>query len=119
MADNAKPVELTSEELKSVAGGRIKSTSSKKSASFFGNMSRDSKFLNVLLAGRAGCCDRYGVFKVFFNTSEVISAWNSVGIQIGPDNGYYLDGKKISRSDAYAHAQSVIGKTLQESDWDW
>ena len=91
MADNAKPVELTSEELKSVAGGRIKSTSSKKSASFFGNMSGDSKFLNVLLAGRAGCCDRYGVFKVFFNTSEVISAWNSVGIQIGPDNGYYLD----------------------------
>ena len=95
----------------------------------------DSRFLNVLLRGRPGHCDRYGEWKAMSHGDEIVNAWKSVGIDIvyhniihsGPDgltsketiSDYSLNGKKITRAAAFAHAESVVGKHLQKSDWKW
>ena len=110
---------LTMEEMELVAGGEVSETS------------YDSKFLNVLLRGRPGQCDRYGAWKAGSkeHEAEIARAWASVGIRAefrgvggkyGPNpNRYYLDGKEISRDAAWAHAEQVVGKHLQKKDWDW
>ena len=105
---------LTMEEMEQVAGGRN------------WEVVDDSKFLNVLLRGRPGQCDRYGSWRAGLNDTEIAKAWASVGIRAkfhysskaGP-NEYYLDGKEISREEAWAHAEQVVGKHLQKKDWDW
>ena len=113
---------LTMEEMEQVAGGRGWETAD------------DSRFLNVLLRGRPGQCDRYGNRTYASHTDEIARAWASVGIRAefregsggrftftSPegDNRYYLDGKQISRDAAWAHAEQVVGKHLQKSDWKW
>lgn len=106
---------LSEEQLEGVAGGGCDQTA------------MDSRFLNVLLRGREGQCDRYGSFKVFFCigiVDEIEKAWKAVGIDAkldyaGYQNRYYLDGKLISCDQAYYHAQQVVGKTLRRYDYNY
>ena len=109
---------LTMEEMELVAGGEVSETS------------YDSKFLNVLLRGRPGQCDRYGTWKAGSkeHEAEIARAWASVGIKVVINdhslykeisNEYYLNGKQIPRAAAWAHAEQVVGKHLQKKDWDW
>ena len=38
----------------------------------------------------------------------------------GDANRYWLaDGTPLTRDQAWAHAQQVVGKTLKKSDWYW
>ena len=106
---------LTIEEMELVAGGKNPETSN------------DSRFLNVLLRGRSGQCDRYGTFTSGSHHAEIAAAWASVGIRADFREGrgrasynvYYLGDKQISRDEAWAHAEQVVGKHLQRKDWDW
>ena len=107
---------LTMEEMEQVAGGTIHESSD------------DSKFLNVLLHGRPGRCDRYGTWRAGCNYTEIANAWASVGIKAVLNdhslykvisNEYYLNGKQISREEAWAHAEQVVGKHLEKKDWNW
>ena len=110
---------MNEEQLDGVAGGTCLQTAD------------DSRFLNVLLRGRPEQCGRYGAFKIFFGigiNKEIKNAWNSVGIKAyffeGTINEYYIGGdyhtgKRITRDQAYKHAQEVIGKTLRRYDWDY
>ena len=105
---------MSDEELDQVAGGTCAETAN------------DSRFLNVLLQGtKYHQCDRYGSFKIYFDTdarNDVINAWKSLGIDLqhsASSNEYYLNGEKISRTDAWAHAESLVGKHLTEAQWNW
>ena len=106
---------LTMEEMEQVAGGTCIETAD------------DSKFLNVLLRGRSGQCDRYGTWTCVNHHPEIAKAWESVGIKIEFREGkgylgknvYRLGNKQISRDEAWAHAEKTVGKHLQEKDWDW
>ena len=88
----------------------------------------DSRFLNILLQGRTKQCNRYGANKILFSLGmklgEIDDAWESVGIKAKLNystgsNKYYLGGKEISNNEAWAHAEKVVGKHLNRSDWDW
>ena len=115
---------MNEEQLDKVSGGRNV------------EFADDSRFLNVLLRGRPGQCDRYGEWKAMSHGDEIVNAWKSVGIDIvyhkiihsGPDglvtfketiSDYSLNGKTITRAAAFAHAEEVVGKHLQKSDWKW
>ena len=91
----------------------------------------DSRFLNVLLAGRPGQCDRYGAYRTWYGThnKEIGAAWNSVGISAilhcgdlfseGSSNTYWLNGKRLTQEEARQHAMDVVGKHLTRAQWDW
>ena len=107
---------LSEELLDGVSGGSTQETSD------------DSKVLNVLLQGRSGKCDRYGTWRAGCNKSEIVTAWASVGIKAVLNdhsmyqtisNEYYLNGKQISRDEAWAHAEQVVGRHLAKSEWNW
>ena len=106
---------LTDDELNNVAGGTLN------------ELANDSRFLNVLLHGtdKYHQCDRYGEFKMFWSRQarkDLKKAWYSLGIEIEhnfSENTYMLNGKKISRADAWAHAESLVGKHLTEAQWNW
>ena len=117
MTNAMDAVELKNEDLEKVSGGvRLKkSTAKSRNDVCFG---WDSQFLNVLLRGRDGQCDRYGSFKAWWHMGEIEKAWASVGIEVN-SYGYLLNGQRISRDEAMAHAESVVGIHLQESDWNW
>ncbi len=96
-------------------------------------MADDSRFLNVLLRGHKDQPDRDGALSCWLMSEGVgnslKAAWAAVGIAYMPSssksrnslsqNAYILNGKTISREQAYQHAQDVIGKQLSESDWKW
>ena len=107
---------LTDDELDNVAGGTQYESAD------------DSRFLNVLLhkTTKYHQCDRYGQFNMFFGAgarADLIKSWNSLGIELEEDfyeeNTYRLNGKKISREEAWAHAESVVGKHLTKEQWNW
>ena len=110
---NAELEKLTDEELDWVAGGNLY------------ELADDGRFLNVLLRGRPGQCDRYGEWRAQFHMDDIAKAWASVGIaakldnRLGIHNKYYLDGKQISRDEAMEHAEQVVGKHLDGADWYW
>ena len=117
MADKDKYADekLTDDELDKVAGGSP------------GELADDSRFLNVLLHGtdKYHQCDRYGGFMMFLSESardDLKKAWNSLGIEVEHyfgKNTYKLNGKEISRAEAWAHAESLVGKHLTEAQWNW
>ena len=120
MADKDKYADeiMSDEELDKVAGGTL------------GESSDDSRFLNVLLQGtnKYHQCDRYGGFTMLcFESARVdlIKSWNSLGIEITYStsgfitNKYRLNGKSISREEAWAHAESLVGKHLTKEQWNW
>ena len=108
---------LNDDELDQVAGGTCYETAD------------DSRFLNVLLRGtKYHQCDRYGATKMFFCHSAVVdlnNAWKSLGVELRARTGfimknkYKLNGKEISRDEAWAHAEKLVGKHLTESEWNW
>lgn len=111
---------MSDEELDGVAGGSCY------------DIADDSRMLNVLLHGRPEYhqCDRYGWWRCSNSKAvreDVKKAWASLGIEATlhssifgwNDNKYSLDGKEISRSEAWAHAQSKVGRTLTEAEWNW
>ena len=118
MADKDKYADeiMSDEELDKVAGGTP------------GELADDSRFLNVLLHGtnKYHQCDRYCAFRLFFDDSardDLKKSWNSLGIEVKYScckyNTYKLNGNKISREEAWAHAESLVGKHLTEAQWNW
>ena len=107
---------LDAEQMDGVAGGT------------YGENADDSRFLNVLLRGRPGQPDRYGETRCYGSSEiekEITTAWASVGVTANiykapaGKNHYYINGKEVTRDQAWAHAQQVVGKTLKKSDWYW
>ena len=107
--------QMSDEELSMVAGGTL------------GELADDSRFLNVLLHGTTKYhqCDRYGEFIMFWSDNarkDLKKAWNSLGIELEnsfSENIYKLNGNKISQKEAWAHAESLVGKHLTEAQWNW
>ena len=97
---------LSDEELEQVAGG----TNAESAA--------DSKFLNNLLKGTGFYqCKSYSEKDIYDDLEarlDVLLSWKSVGIEIklcdNVKNIYLLNGKEISRDDAWAHAKKIVGK---------
>ena len=88
----------------------------------------DSRFLNVLLAGRPGQCDRYGATRIFFESheKEIQNAWASIGVlahlQDGwtvLDNRYLVNGQWVDQEAARQYAMKVTGVYLTRAQWDW
>lgn len=114
-----KENKLNNEELEQVSGGYLYETSN------------DSKFLNVLLRGTGyHRCDRYGKTKIVWGGSgpeprqDIRNSWERLGITAifhgaFEHNEYYLNGKRITRDEAWDYAEKVVGKHLERSDWDW
>lgn len=118
MADKDKIADemLSDDELDGVAGGTP------------GELADDSRFLNVLLheTKKYHQCDRYGEFIMFWSDNarqDLKKSWNSLGIEIEfglfGENTYKLNGNKISRDEAWAHAESLVDKHLTEAQWNW
>ena len=111
--------QVGTEELENVAGGTKYETAD------------DSRFLNVLMRGLPNQPNRYGETKVSYGVGEsarrgeVMNAWNSLGVKMLTKSGdtknqYWLpDGTPLTREQAWAHAEKVVGKHLQKSDWYW
>ncbi len=118
MADKDKYADeiMSDDELDKVAGGTP------------GESADDSRFLNVLLHGtnKYHQCDRYGGFTILCEGSareDLKKSWNSLGIELEYSfceyNTYRLNGKEISREEAWAHAESLVGKHLTKEQWNW
>ncbi len=112
---------LDEAQLEQAAGGTL------------GEVADDSRFLNVLLAGRPGQPDRHGKGGFLMMNeqegaaarAEIRAAWKSVGISYTLNTSllhgctYKLNGKEITQEQARQHAMNVVGRQLKESDWDW
>ena len=109
---------MSDEELDKVSGGTS------------GELADDSRFLNVLLQGtnKYHQCDRYGEWRMLWSPGardDLTKSWNSLGIEITYStsclikNTYRLNGKEISQADAWAHAESLVGKHLTKEQWNW
>lgn len=110
---------LTAEEMDRVSGGSA------------GETADDSRFLNVLLRGRNGQCDRYGATRIRLedHDHEIREAWAAVGVEAsihsgnllmsGSNNTYRINGVKVSRTQAMQHAMNVVGRQLNDRDWQW
>jgi len=91
----------------------------------------DSRFLNVLLQGKPGQCDRYGTFRIRIQDHEVEieRAWKAAGVDAtissgdllfeGFPNKYKVNGITVTQEQARQHAMKVIGRQLKVSDWNW
>ncbi len=91
----------------------------------------DSRFLNVVLQGRSGRCDRYGEpsMRLGNHDQEVARAWAAVGVKAeihtgnfftsGDDNRYYINGTELTRKVVMQHAMMITGRNLKKSDWFW
>ncbi len=79
MDENKK---VSTEDMEQVAGGTDHQTAD------------DSRFLNVLLRGRPGQCNRYGENTVRYLNydKEIAKAWASVGVTCKIDSGGWLSG---------------------------
>ncbi len=95
-------------------------------------MADDSRFLNVLLQGEPYQPDRYGATKCWINKKNNISlelsrAWASVGIDFmardsrDDQNSYILQetGQVLTQKQAWAHAEYIMERHLEEKDWNW
>ena len=121
MADKDKFADevMSDDELDNVAGGAC------------GETGQDSRFLNVLLRGNPAQCDRYGAWRISVESheDEIKKAWAAVGVDaeidggnyfiLGKSNSYSINGKKVTRDEAYQHAMNVVGKQMSKSDWNW
>ena len=114
-----KENKLTNDELEQVSGGCLY------------EISNDSKFLNVLLRGTDyHRCDRYGKTRIalgadgYSPAEDVNDSWSGLGIKVSScagfkHNKYYLNGKRITRDEAWDYAEKLVGKHLERKDWDW
>ena len=115
---NAELELMSEEELNQVSGGTCYESAD------------DSRFLNVLLQGtKYHHCDRYGATRIWFDiggaTNDIIKSWESLGIKVhfcsnaSGKNMYFKDGREITRDEAWAHAEKLVGKHLTKAQWDW
>jgi len=88
--------------------------------------SDDSKFLNSLLYHRPAQCDRYGTWRIEYQShdEEIRTAWASVGVaaflnDYDLNNSYMVNGKWVSQDEARWHAMEVTGVYLTPEQWDW
>ncbi len=86
----------------------------------------DSRFLNVLLYGRPYQCDRYGEWRIEYQShdDEIRTAWASVGVAAFLDdedlnNSYMVNGKWVTQEEARQHAMDFVGVHLTRAQWDW
>ena len=85
----------------------------------------DSRFLNVLLAGKPGQCDRYASSRICCekHAHQIQRAWAAAGVTafINHDApNYYLGGGKwLTQDEAMEFAMNFVGKHLEKSDWDY
>ena len=111
---NVELEQMSEEELEHVAGGTWAQTAN------------DSRFLNSL----NGLTNNYSAFQIAATPGskiqeEIQRGWAKVGIKFTWHNGaisgneYYLDGQKITQSDARRHAMEQVGKFMDVKDWDW
>ena len=107
---------LSDEELEKVSGGT------------HSELAEDSRYLNVLLQGTnvRHKCDRYGTFRLIFDGAaqvDVMNAWQALGVNVELNefgsNEYIIGGEKVSRQQAWDHAERTTGKTLKREQWDW
>ena len=97
---------MSDDELEQVAGGTYNETAA------------DTRFLNDL----AGLCDRFGATKAFFDNNpvamEAAKGWSKIGITVhtgfSGSNAYYLNGEKISRTQAFEYACKKFGRNLKD-----
>ena len=107
---NAELEQMSDAELDQVAGGTWAQTLS------------DSRFLNKLNQSVDRCRPYFSPKDI---EEEVKRGWARFGIDFtahdgtNTDNEYYLNGKKISQSEARKHAMQVTGKVMDVKDWDW
>ena len=115
---------LSADEMEAIVGGALAHCDS---------LADDSRFLNVLLRGHPGQCDRYGETYAGGHVGEIKNAWKVVGVEMEvnyyynradgvPLGGYYvykINGEYVDAEDAYRHAMKVTGKNLKPSDWYW
>ena len=105
---------FTDDELDQVVGGSNVESSD------------DSKFLNALLNGTGyHQCKRYSAKDLYDDVEsrfDVLLSWGSVGIEIKlfdhDKNLYILNGKEITRAEAWSHAQNLVGKHLTKEQWN-
>ncbi len=106
---------LDPKDLDQIAAGTISETAD------------DSRFLNILLQNLPAQPDRYGEYtiKQDYHKKEVLNAWKGVGIKAtfhmddSTPNTYELDGRQITRAQAFAHAEKIVGIHLETKDWKW
>ena len=60
----------------------------------------------------------------FSPSDDVRNSWEGLGIRVevhtGPKhNEYFLNGKQITRDEAWDYAEKIVGKHLGRADWDW
>ena len=115
---------LSVDEMEAIAGGALAHCDS---------VADDSRFLNVLLRGHPGQCDRYGETYVGDHIVEIQKAWKTVGVELEIDYYYNradgvplggtcyhkINGEYVDAETAYRHAMKVTGKNLKPSDWYW
>ncbi|MBR5908614.1 MAG: hypothetical protein IKZ66_01420 [Schwartzia sp.] len=119
MKEKFENKELGTEQLENVSGGGDK------------DVQYDSYFLNYMFGNDV--CERwpnkprdYGDNGDEEAYEQVRNGWKKVGIVCECDcsfagfnvpNKYFIDGKEISRKQAFEHAQKVLGKKVTDSDW--
>ncbi len=115
---------LSADEMEAIVGGALDHCDS---------LADDSRFLNVLLRGHPGQCDRYGETYAGGHVGEIKNAWKVVGVEmevnyylnradgvpLGGSYTYKINGEYVDPEDAYRHAMKVTGKNLKPSDWYW
>ena len=115
---------LSADEMEAIVGGALAHCDS---------LADDSRFLNVLLRGHPGQCDRYGETYAGGHVGEIKNAWKVVGVEmevnyyynradgvpLGGSYTYKINGEYVDPEDAYRHAMKVTGKNLKPSDWYW
>ena len=87
---------LSLEDLEKISGGNCS------------ELSEDSAVLRSL-----GLCDWYSYFDLLFapgHCQAIVGAWKKAGVECKFDdlfsNEYYINGKKVSRSDAIAYVKN-------------
>ena len=109
MMNNINELKLT--DLETVSGGSMSATS------------RDSKFLfNVGLMDESYICDGL-LFSWNSKSKNVDDAWASAGIVCCTcpfaDNEYYLNGKRITRKEAFYYVANKCGVIIDYADYNY
>ncbi len=88
-------------------------------------MMMDSKFLNYMLGDKV--CRRWNGEEVDWEDNYpyvyIRDAWEKVGVKASMSdhmdvpNTYSIDGRQVTRREAFLHAQKVLNKFVTDSDW--
>ena len=108
---NEKLEAMTDEQLDKVTGGAIN------------ELYRDSYFLN-----KFGLCDRYDYWDIVFSSGrpkidKIGEAWEKAGVRCDKSEfiscHYFIDGKQVSRKEAFDYVAKKYGATYNWNDYKW